>query len=304
MFSFMINLVMKKYLVCLFLISCFASNAQQQTAYEMEMEKWHQSRLDFLLSPNGWVNLEGLFWLKPGVNQFGSAKNNDLVYDHPLFPKKVGYFEWSNGLVNWVSNKGVKTLVNDSLFQSGVVYEEGANVPLMSLGTFRWNIIKREDKMGVRFRDLASKALTNFKPILHYPIHPKWRIEARLEKSNSNALMITNILGQTIAENTPGKLVFTIEGVTYRLDAMEEGEELFIIFGDATSGKETYAAGRFVYANKPDASGVTVLDFNKSFNPPCAFSVYATCPLPPKQNFLPIAITAGEKDYEAHAGKK
>ncbi len=300
----MINPIKKKYLVWLFLISCFASNAQQQTPYEEEMEKWHQSRLDFLLSPDGWFNLEGLFWLKPGINQFGSAKNNDLVYNNPLFPKRAGYFEWTNGQVNWVSDQGVNTLVNDSLFNKGIVYEEGGKLPILNLGSFRWNIIKREDKIGVRFRDLASKSLTNFKPIQHYPVDPKWRVQARLEKSNSQALMITNILGQTIAENTPGKLVFTIDGETFRLDALEEGDQLFIIFGDATSGKETYAAGRFVYTNKPDASGNTILDFNKCFNPPCAFSVYATCPLPPKQNFLPISITAGEKDYEGHATKK
>jgi hypothetical protein len=107
-------------------------------------------------------------------------------------------------------------------------------------------------------------------------------------------------LGQTLLQTSPGTLVFSIRGQTYRLDAVESGNQLFIIFADQTTGKETYGAGRYVYTEKPDADGITYLDFNKATNPPCVFTPYATCPLPPKQNRLPIAITAGEKKYEEH----
>ena len=120
-----------------------------------------------------------------------------------------------------------------------------------------------------------------------------------LETAPQSSIAITNILGQTNAEASPGKVVFTIDGVTYKLDALEETPgELFIIFGDATSGKETYPAGRFLYMPKPAPGGTAYIDFNKCFNPPCALSTFATCPLPPKQNILPIAIRAGEKDFE------
>ena len=105
------------------------------------------------------------------------------------------------------------------------------------------------------------------------------------------------------AEDSPGKLVFTVNGKTYQLDPILEGNQLFILFGDATSGHETYPSGRFLYAKLPDANGNTVLDFNKAINPPCAFSTFATCPLPPKQNILPVAITAGEKDYDSEKNK-
>ena len=108
------------------------------------------------------------------------------------------------------------------------------------------------------------------------------------------------MLGQTLLQTSPGTLVFSLNGQTYRLDAVESGKQLFIIFADQTTGKETYGAGRYVYTEKPDANGNTYLDFNKATNPPCAFTPYATCPLPPKQNRLPIAINAGEKKYEEH----
>jgi uncharacterized protein (DUF1684 family) len=121
-------------------------------------------------------------------------------------------------------------------------------------------------------------------------------------KKEENKLLITNVLGQTNAQDSPGKLVFTIAGKEYQLDALVEGDQLFILFGDATSGKTTYPAGRFLYADLPDANGNSIIDFNKAFNPPCAFTIYATCPLPPKQNILPIAITAGEKDH--HGGRR
>jgi uncharacterized protein len=122
-------------------------------------------------------------------------------------------------------------------------------------------------------------------------------VEATLEKNSEvRSISITNVLGQTSAQASPGRLAFTLNGQRYTLDALEEGKELFIIFADETSGNGTYPSGRFVYAEKQGPDGKTTLDFNKAYNPPCAFTPYATCPLPPKQNFLPIAVTAGEKD--------
>jgi uncharacterized protein (DUF1684 family) len=217
-------------------------------------------------------------------------------------PKNAGYFLWENEQVIWVSAKNVPVKINGKSIVQELIFEEGkATAPLLSLGTLRWNIIQREEKVGIRLRDLAAPIIQQFKGVEHFKTDSNWRVTARLETSSDSRLFITNVLGQTNAQSSPGKLVFMLAGKEYKLDAIEEGDQLFILFGDATSGKETYPAGRFMYTNKPDANGNIVLDFNKSFNPPCAFSPYATCPLPPKQNILPIAIYAGEKNYHVVA---
>jgi uncharacterized protein (DUF1684 family) len=166
--------------------------------------------------------------------------------------------------------------------------------------SLRWFIIKRGNKFGIRLRDLESPFLKEFTGIDTFPIDAKWRVKAKLIKEENKKIPILDVLGQTNLQDSPGKLVFTIDGNEYSLDALEEGESLFIIFADKTNKEETYGAGRFVYTFKPNASGEVYLDFNKSVNPPCAFTPYATCPLPPKQNSLPIAVIAGEKNYGHH----
>lgn len=138
--------------------------------------------------------------------------------------------------------------------------------------------------------------------IERFTVDPAWRLTARFEPADSlHTIPVTNIIGQTTPQRCPGAVVFAWEGKTYRLDALDGGDDLFIIFSDATSGHETYGGGRFLYAPKPSAEGKVVLDFNKAYNPPCVFTPYATCPLPPSQNQLPIAVHAGEKVYGHHA---
>ncbi|MDE3253903.1 MAG: DUF1684 domain-containing protein, partial [Bacteroidota bacterium] len=212
-------------------------------------------------------------------------------------PAHAGHFILSDETVTWVSDPGVVVTAHQQKADSLVIFEKGKPSPELSLGTLRWTIIQREDKLGIRLRDLASPALKNFAGIDYFPVNLKWLVPAHLEKDMSYHMQITNVLGQTMAVPSPGKLVFTIDNTPYSLDVLNEGEQLFIVFGDATSGKESYAAGRFLYADQPDKDGNTILDFNKAHNPPCAFTHFATCPLPPKENILPLAVTAGEKDY-------
>lgn len=281
-------------LVCIWQITVMA---QDKNMYRKEIDDWHQKRVESLVAPNGWVNLEGLFWLKPGRNSFGAGSVNDIVYKHKLFPNLVGYFEWEGGKVKWIAEAGVKTSIRDSIITSATIFEEGKPPATVSFGSFRWTIIKRDDKIGVRFRNIESENVKQFKGIDRFSVHEQWKVTAHLEAAPKASVLITNVLGQTKPEDSPGKLVFSLNGKTFQLDPITEGDQLFILFGDATSGKETYPAGRFLYAKLPDANGNTVLDFNKAYNPPCAFSDYATCPLPPKQNILPVAITAGEKEY-------
>ncbi len=272
----------------------------QKTDYEKQIDTWHQKRIDDLKAPGGWINLAGLFWLKPGKNKFGSAADNDIVFKHPDMPAYAGYFEFADNKVTWQTAPGVSVLQKDSAITTTVIFQKGSfRSPTLSLAHFRWSIIQRDDKTGVRFRDLESPAVKKFSDIDRYPVDSNWRIPAHLETApTTSTLAITNVLGQTNKQPTPGKLVFSIGKKEYRLDALEESPgELFIIFGDATSGKETYPAGRFVYVKKPAPGETTYIDFNKAYNPPCAFSDFATCPLPPKQNILPVAIVAGEKNY-------
>lgn len=287
-----------KHLFSILGIFCFFSiQAQIPASYQQSYSKWQKQRVTELLAPDGWVNLVGLFWLEPGKNTFGSDKQNQLVYSQSNMPAHAGYFILSDETVTWVSYPDLSITANHQKADSLVIFQKGKPSLELSMGTLRWAIIQREDKFGIRLRDLASPALKKFAGIDYYPVDLKWRINAHLEQDVQSNMLITNVLGQTMAVPSPGKLVFTLDNTEYRLDVLNEGDQLFIVFGDATSGKESYAAGRFLYTNQPDKNGNTILDFNKAHNPPCAFTHFATCPLPPKQNILPIAITAGEKDY-------
>jgi uncharacterized protein (DUF1684 family) len=163
-------------------------------------------------------------------------------------------------------------------------------------------VIKRGSRYAVRLRDLESPFLQEFKSIDRFPANEKYRVKAKLEKPVSDrTIPILDVTGQTSQQPLAGTLVFTLEGKTYRLDAVEEGaDRLCILFGDATNSHDTYGSGRFLYADKPDQNGDVELDFNRAINPPCAFTPFATCPLPPKQNKLGVRITAGEKRYGNH----
>jgi uncharacterized protein (DUF1684 family) len=293
-------------LIFLFLTILVSTNAQSNS-YLAEMKQWDGARIAALKDPNGWLNLEGLFWLKKGVNSFGSSSTNDLVYDNAAFPKYLGDFIFENGKVFWKDASLEKITIKDN---TGLVVANDGALNLLSEieGTyisqwkdFVWVVIQREDKVGVRFRNLKAKTLLEFKGIERFPVDAKWRIKAKVIPQNQNPLMIMNVLGQNTAQKHGGQLVFEIEGKTYRLDAIDEGGiRLFVTFADATSGKTTYGSGRFIELDKPDAEGFTYIDFNKAYNPPCAFTEFATCPLPPPQNRLSIAIPAGEKKYGHH----
>jgi uncharacterized protein (DUF1684 family) len=167
-------------------------------------------------------------------------------------------------------------------------------------GAISFFIHKVGDHFGVRVKDPNSERRKNFKGIDFFPTDPKYRVETRFEPySPPKHIPMPNVSGITTDEVSPGALVFTLDGKEFRIDPiLEQGtKDYFIIIKDATSGHETYGAARYLYASPPDASGKTVVDFNKAYNPPCAFTPYATCPLPPPQNRLPIRIEAGEKKY-------
>jgi uncharacterized protein (DUF1684 family) len=285
----------------------FAQTNTQTNTYFAEVEQWHSTRVAELKQTDGWLNLEGLFWLKKGTNSFGSATANDLVYDNAAFPKHLGDFIYENGQVFWKDANKEKITIKD---KAGLALRdyEAINLLTATEGTytsqwkdFIWVVIQREDKVGVRFRNLKAKTLLEFKGIERFPVDAKWLVKAKVIPQNQNPLMIMNVLGQNTAQKHGGQLVFEMEGKTYHLDAIDEGgKKLLVTFADATSGKTTYGSGRFLYIDKPDSNGYTFIDFNNAYNPPCAFTEFATCPLPPPQNRLSIAIPAGEKKYGQH----
>jgi uncharacterized protein (DUF1684 family) len=266
--------------------------------YKKEIEEWDKKRLLDLKSVTGWVNLAGLFWLNPGENRFGKDSSNNVIFNHPNFPDFLGKFIVSEKEVKWITNPGNQVYIRDKKIDELVVFHVDSTAnPSLSFSTFKWSIIKRESKIGVRFRDLNHPALTVLTHINRYDANQRWKINARLEASLFPTVAITNVLGQTTQQSSPGKLVFEVDQKTYKLDVIDEGPgDMFVIFGDETNGDETYHTGRLMYVKRPDENGNTIIDFNKSFNPPCAFTAFATCPIPPKQNILPFKIEAGEKN--------
>ena len=244
--------------------------------YEHEIMQWRDHRRTSLLGDNSWLTLTGLQWLNEGPNKIVNPGGEATL---------------SKGVVTLAPDPKL-TIDGKPVTQSTVLLNDfdPKGPTMVHNGTTTFNVIKRVDKYGLRVRDTNSEARKNFKGLEYFPVNPKWRVEARFEPFNPpHHIAITNVLGMTSDEVAPGELVFTVDGKEARLlPILEQGEtDYFIIFKDATSGKETYGAARYMYAH-PAKDGKTIVDFNKSYNPPCAFTPFATCPLPPAQNRLPF----------------
>jgi hypothetical protein len=285
------------------LVSCNGrsrENEFDETAYRDSVEAWHVGRVKGLTSPTGWLNLAGLFWLKDGFNTFGSNPANDLVFPAGKIPAKAGAFVLRNGSLTLEVSQGVQITLDSVPVKSAVIYyPDSAYYPVMRHDSLLWFVIRRDRMLAIRLRDLGSPAVEAFTGIERFALDTRWRLPARVEPHDEGrTISITNVVGQTTDEASPGTVVFAIDGEEYRIDALDGGpDELYLIFGDATNGVSTYPAGRYLYIPRPDREGRTVIDFNKAYNPPCAFTDFATCPLPPSQNVLPLGVTAGEKVY-------
>ncbi|MBX2966934.1 MAG: DUF1684 domain-containing protein [Cyclobacteriaceae bacterium] len=279
-----------------------STNSLHTETYFKEIKEWQRQRNEYQVSETGWVNLAGLFWLKEGINTFGSGKDNDMVFPEGRIAEHGGFMLLKQNIVTLEAVPGVVITFNNVENTSGVVYHPDSTRVTVAHGSLRWLVIRRGDKYGVRLRDFENPLLKSYHDIECFPINPDWRITGRVEWADSSrTIEVTNVLGQTGPQRSVGTLVFSYNGKEYRLDALDEGgNEFFMIFGDETNARETYGAGRYLYVPVPKEGDDVVLDFNKAFNPPCAFTAFATCPLPPKQNVLPFAIRAGEKNYGEH----
>jgi len=293
------SLVLSGVLAMTVLIVCGFIKPVSDSPYEAEIKAWHNTRVQNLKKESGWLNLAGLFWLEEGKNTFGTDINNQIVFPKGTADGFLGTLILDKGEV-YIETTADKSVFNnqDAVTKLKIFPEE--NPVILKHKSLRWFIIKRGDKYGVRLRDLQSPYLTEFKGIETFAVNEKWKVNARLVKEENKKIPILDVLGHTNLQDSPGKVVFTIDGREYSLDALAEGNSLFIIFADKTNKKETYGAGRFLYTEKPNENGEVYLDFNKAINPPCVFTPYATCPLPPKQNALPLSVEAGEKNYGHH----
>jgi uncharacterized protein (DUF1684 family) len=254
---------------------------------------------------DGWLTLVGLFWLEPGENRFGSDKTaNRIVFPEGTAPKAMGSLDLAGETVT-LRAKPEANLTADGKPATTMVVKTDADGEPTSLqhGRIRFYVIKRGKRLGVRVKDSKNPALEAFHGIESFPVNLKWRFDARFDAYDPpKPVAIPNILGSTEQEKSPGAVVFQFGGKEYRIDAVKEAgsEDLFLIFGDQTNGLETYGGGRFLYADPPGKDGKVVVDFNKAYNPPCVFTPYATCPLPPAQNRLAVRVEAGEKSYGHH----
>lgn len=254
-----------------------------QSPYESEILHWRADRAAALQAEDGWLTLAGLYWLRPGGNSFGTDPSNAITL--PDGPPHAGVFDFEDGKV---------TLAGKPLKPNSA--EPGASV-----GRVKLYVIRRADKVGIRVRDPQSEARVHFRGLQYFPIHLEYRIDAQWV-AEPRALPILNMLGQTEPQPSPGYAVFHIHGQEFKLRPYIEvpgDKQLFYVFRDQTAGKETYGAGRFFYSDFPRDGRVTI-DFNKAYNPPCAFTPYATCPLPPPENRLAVRIEAGELKYGDH----
>jgi uncharacterized protein (DUF1684 family) len=271
--------------------------AAPDPAYRTETEKWRADRATRLASNYGWLSVAGLFWLEPGTQTFGSDPSSAIVL--PTGPAHAGAFERRGDAVTLHLEPGVAMTQDGKPITSGTALAPDAEA--LALGRLRLQLIQRGDRVGVRLRDPESAIRRGFTGLRWFPIDAAYRIDARwVPYDTPRKIPFTNVLGQTSDDVSPGYAELTIGGRTVRLVPIyEDGDEsaLFFVFKDKTAPRSTYGGGRFLYADRPK-DGRLLLDFNKAYNPPCAFNPYTTCPLPPKENQLDLEIRAGEMKYE------
>ena len=276
----------------LFLVSFAAFS--QKNLYEKEIATFRKTRIDSLKHENGYLNLSGLFWLKEGENTIGSDQKSDFVFPAEHSDSFLGKMMLDKGIVTFQSHSANQVFSMGRPVSQAIIFKDLKPV-VLAHKSLRFFILKRGDNYALRLRDLDGEYVRNFKGIDYFSLDPSWRIIAKFVPTKGKKLHITDITGRTFLEDSPGELHFTIKGRKYMLEAGGTTDEFFIVFGDLTNKRSTYGGGRFLYANAPDQEGNVVLDFNKSLNPPCAFTPFATCPLPTKKNIMKLIVDSGEK---------
>ena len=290
------------------LLTVALSACDAERSHIQKVEAWHADRIDRLTAPDGWLTVVGLFWLQEGVNTIGSDDGSDIRFPEDRAPGHLGTFLVAGDSVraslapaSGVQHTGVEA---DTI---GVFTDAHEEPTVFELGSLSWYVIDREGRLGVRLQDTSSVARKTFSGIERYPVGPEWRVRGRfVPYTQPRPMEVPTVLETPATLTTPGAVEFELNGETHRLDVVGEADaaRLWIIFADPTNRSETYPAGRYVYIDAPSPGDDEVeIDFNVAYNPPCAFSDYATCPFPPPQNRLSVPIEAGEKHYDLHASR-
>lgn len=297
-------------LTCFVFILIFTSCNQNKLGpaplpenYQQEHEAWKAERLESLTNPTGWMRLSGMYWLKEGESSFGSSRDADISFPEGTIPDFAGTLTMKDSLVTIQVAEGVAITHNEEPVREITIYD-GSEALHLEYGSLEWLVIERGGMMGIRLYNKKNGKVDQFKGFDTYPVNAKWHVKARLiPHPEETTIPVINVLGQNTETPSPGILEFMVNGEIHTLAALEGSTRMFVILGDITNKTETYQAGRYLYIDYPEEGGdYTVIDFNKAYNPPCAFSTFTTCQLPPAQNQLDIAVTAGEKRAVGWAG--
>ncbi len=286
--------------VALIVVSASCANDLPLPAdYREQVEAYRVNRAHEIIAPTGWAALVGLHWLTPGRHTVGRAPGSAVLLTGPSAPASLGTLTVSDEAATLVVTPGVEARRADQVVSNVQLRPSSKPENYVVVGGMALTLIRRGDRLALRVWDVQASSLTSLPGLEWMPINEAWRVQARFEAHPSGRTMkILNVQDELVDMANPGVAIFTVDGYEYRLEALlesDDAEELFFLFRDGTSGKTTYGAGRYLYSPLPE-DGRVILDFNKAKNPPCAFTDFATCPLPPKGNVMALAINAGELD--------
>lgn len=269
-------------------------------AYVQSIEQARAARIDRLRAPQGWLSLVGLHWIEPGTHTLGRAADNAIVL--ATGPAHAGSVTRTGDAIVFTPATDAGIAIDGQPATAAVTLAFDATDTPTTIafddGRATAQLISRGDRLGLRVRDERAATRTQFAGLPFYPVDAAWKVDARFEPHPpGKTIDIANVLNMVEATPNPGAVVFEKDGREYRLEALDNGDgSLFLIFADRSNRADTYGAGRFLYADAP-ADGHVTLDFNLAVNPPCAFNAYSTCPLPPPENRLDLAVAAGEQRY-------
>lgn len=285
-------------------LSCSSGvNDQAAAEYRVAYNEWKNNRIRSLKGPKGWLNLAGLYWLEEGENRIGSDSSNSILFP-PRAPLEIGVIVLQKDTIRFIANQGVDvTHKGEPIREMDLLPDVSGEPTVLNLDSLAWFIIKRGDRYGIRLRDYNHPNITKLDSIPCFPQDLAWKVTATFKPFiNPRTIQVPNVIGMVEESQVPGLLTFHIGGQELTLYPTGDPDHLFLVFGDETSGLETYGGGRFLTVDAPNEKGNYIIDFNRAYNPPCAFTPFATCPLPPKENILPIRVTAGEKVVKGFGG--
>ena len=264
--------------------------------YAEEIEAWRADREARLKADDGWLTVSALFFLPEGESRFGSSPRNDLVLP-ATFPAKAGVLDRRGRTVSVRAAEGRTLTVDGEPVSAAQLYPAEGRVTLTDGPVSFW-VHESGERLAIRVRDTESAIRRNFTRLEWYPVDERFRVRGKFTPHAEPMTVRTmNILGDIETYQSTGHVTLTVADREVRMLPVNSGDQLWFILRDATSGDETYPAARFLYADAPDADGWTTVDFNKAYNPPCAFNPHTTCPLPPPDNRLEVRVEAGEKNY-------